>query len=325
VIAFDEAHGQVVLFGGTDGASPTPTFYQDTWLFDGTAWTAVTPTVKPAVRAYASIAFDHASGQVVLVGGETATALYNDTYVWDGVNWTAKPATAGLSKRALASLASDPVRGQLVLFGGVGRTTSASVWFNDTWVWTNGAWVQRTPFNPPPPRSAAGFAYDPAQQRLVLFGGEDLPGSQLDDAWTWNGTDWDLLPFAGLVDPIEGLSFVTSPYGAGVIAYGGLSAGAYSNDHLQLRLSADETFERCGRNDTDGDGLIGCADPDCWPTCTPACPPGLSCAQADHVCGNGTCDAAESCASCPADCGACPTLCGDDRCDPGETCPGDCP
>jgi cysteine-rich repeat protein len=35
--------------------------------------------------------------------------------------------------------------------------------------------------------------------------------------------------------------------------------------------------ELCDGTDGDGDGLVGCADPDCWWTCTPTCPPGTSC------------------------------------------------
>ena len=65
--------------------------------------------------------------------------------------------------------------------------------------------------------------------------------------------------------------------------------------------------------DGDGDGLAGCADPDCDVQCA--------------ACGDGVCNPLESCRLCPADCGACPLVCGDFVCDPGETCsgcPGDC-
>ncbi|MGB0591278.1 MAG: cupredoxin domain-containing protein [Myxococcota bacterium] len=41
--------------------------------------------------------------------------------------------------------------------------------------------------------------------------------------------------------------------------------------------------------------------------------------QCDFVCGDGTCDAGESCDSCSEDCGACGT-CGDSVCDPDENC-----
>jgi hypothetical protein len=45
------------------------------------------------------------------------------------------------------------------------------------------------------------------------------------------------------------------------------------------------------------------------------------------VCGNGFCEAGESCTSCPDDCGPCPPTCPNDVCDAGETCqtcPEDC-
>ena len=50
------------------------------------------------------------------------------------------------------------------------------------------------------------------------------------------------------------------------------------------------------------------------------------CAPPEPVCGDATCEASESCATCPADCGACGE-CGDGACAPTETCyscPGDC-
>jgi uncharacterized protein (TIGR03382 family) len=73
-------------------------------------------------------------------------------------------------------------------------------------------------------------------------------------------------------------------------------------------------------------------------TCTPradgnydvveaACPAGQACSGAAgsaacgaaSTCGNGTCDAGETCATCGGDCGACET-CGNGACDAGETC-----
>ena len=44
-------------------------------------------------------------------------------------------------------------------------------------------------------------------------------------------------------------------------------------------------------------------------------------------CGDGRCQGAENCATCPADCGECPAECGDELCVAGEncdTCPEDC-
>jgi len=55
--------------------------------------------------------------------------------------------------------------------------------------------------------------------------------------------------------------------------------------------------------DGDGDGLIGCADPDCWGYCTPECPPGAVCSPTAARCGDGACNPSlENGQLCPADC-----------------------
>jgi hypothetical protein len=71
--------------------------------------------------------------------------------------------------------------------------------------------------------------------------------------------------------------------------------------------------------ETCGDGLCSGAE-----TCS-SCP--ADCGACPTGCGNGTCDADETCDSCAADCGACPPACGDGTCNGTETCsscPADC-
>ncbi len=46
----------------------------------------------------------------------------------------------------------------------------------------------------------------------------------------------------------------------------------------RLQWSDGKIYEACRANvDLDGDGLSGCADPDCWIACAPMCPPGAAC------------------------------------------------
>jgi hypothetical protein len=64
-------------------------------------------------------------------------------------------------------------------------------------------------------------------------------------------------------------------------------------------------YDTCnGADDIDGDGLMGCSDPDCRGYCDPLCPPGgITCATDRPRCGDGDCNAfLETQARCPADC-----------------------
>jgi hypothetical protein len=70
----------------------------------------------------------------------------------------------------------------------------------------------------------------------------------------------------------------------------------------------------------------GCGDGTCnfAETCT-SCP--SDCGACPPACGDGTCNGSETCSSCPGDCGTCPPACGDGSCNGTETCttcPVDC-
>ena len=68
-LAYDSARGRVVLFGGEDSSFNR---LSDTWEWDGTAWTDVTPSganPSPLARAGHALAYDSARGRVVLFGG----------------------------------------------------------------------------------------------------------------------------------------------------------------------------------------------------------------------------------------------------------------
>ena len=71
---------QIVLFGGADSSISNR---NDTWTYDGTDWTQQTTTHSPSARERASMAFDPATGKIVLFGGGRS-----DTWSYDGTDWT---------------------------------------------------------------------------------------------------------------------------------------------------------------------------------------------------------------------------------------------
>ena len=83
-MAYDAAHGQVVLFGGEGNSG----LLSDTWVWDGANWTQKSPATSPPARFSHAMAYDAAHGQVVLLGGYAYSGYLSDTWVWDGANWT---------------------------------------------------------------------------------------------------------------------------------------------------------------------------------------------------------------------------------------------
>jgi hypothetical protein len=79
-MTYDSVRQRVVLFGGLGGGSSR---LNDTWEWDGQAWTQVADT-GPAPRSGYAMTYDSRRQRVVLFGGLAGTAL-NDTWEWKGL------------------------------------------------------------------------------------------------------------------------------------------------------------------------------------------------------------------------------------------------
>jgi hypothetical protein len=168
-----------------------------------------------------------------------------------------------------------------------------------------------------------------------MYGGNSMVGGGLmSDAWELDDTTWtELQPTA---PPIARRDHVMA-YDAELarfVVFGGYDNG-YLGDTWTLGYEPLVAGEACASDvDYDGDGLRGCADDECWGVCAPVCNVSaqLGACSLDPRCGDGVCEAVETCRDCPADCPtgspACLIECGDFECDaPTETvasCPGDC-
>jgi hypothetical protein len=133
-MTYDPAMGKILLFGGTSHTGHYQTD-NDTWTWNGTNWAQLHPATSPPARTSASMAYDPATGSVLLFGGR-AYALdgpQDDTWAWNGVTWIEQAPTKSPGARTNAPMAYDPATGNMVLFGGANNTPGT---LNDTWIYT---------------------------------------------------------------------------------------------------------------------------------------------------------------------------------------------
>jgi uncharacterized protein (TIGR03437 family) len=187
-MAYDSGHSQVVMFGGhAVSASFAQTYFNDTWVWDGSNWTQKSPLSSPSPRYGETVAYDAVHGQVVLFGGQDANFnILGDTWVWDGSNWTEKSPPTSPPARTGHAMAYDAAHGQVVVFGGGNAVTA----FADTWVWDGSNWTQKSPQTSPTETGGAVMVYDGAHNNVVLFGGDDANGNALNTTWIWDGVNW---------------------------------------------------------------------------------------------------------------------------------------
>ena len=183
-MAYDVNNHNTVMFGGVDHSGAV---LADTWTWNGSAWTHVTPVHSPPARSRHAMAFDLAHNVIVLVGGADATiTLLGDTWTWDGSDWTQLSTGSSLTARSGAALAFDATNNELLLFGG----EDASGLVGDTLALTEANdWLRYVTASHPSARSRAAMASDIAGQRILLFGGVDATGD-LNDTWLWDGSGW---------------------------------------------------------------------------------------------------------------------------------------
>lgn len=186
-MVYDPIRQRTVLFGGAN----TTTQLEDTWEWDGVVWRQMPSATRPSARAWPGMVFDPITRSVLLFGGyANGPGAMADTWQWDGTQWSNVSPTTSPAPRWQHGMATDATTGTTVLFGGADAGFQG---LNDTWVWNGSTWTQRTPATQPSPRIAPAMGWDPALARVVLVGGTAgtaLPGSQLADAWSWDGSNW---------------------------------------------------------------------------------------------------------------------------------------
>jgi hypothetical protein len=218
-MAYDPVHGQVVLFGGCNGTGCANNL-SDTWTWNGSNWQEQSPVLSPPARTHGAMAWDPGSKTVLLFGGGTSTTNYGDTWSWNGSSWSLDNIGNAPTPRSGAMMAEDDSDGTVVLFGGEAPGGPLS----DTWVWTDPqGWIKATPAVSPSGRLAGSFAYSPANNMAVLFGGNSgsYPGPvPLQDTWVWGDGEWTQVSPTGTPAARWESAISTGPSGS-LVMFGG--------------------------------------------------------------------------------------------------------
>jgi hypothetical protein len=225
---YDPVRHVSVLFGGASiGGWGDP--LGDTWTFDGTHWTQLSPLAFPNARDFASVTFDTHRGVVVMYGGWTGYGALSDTWDWDGANWSPRTETAQAPALFPPGLAYRSSGDSVLLVGQVapGASVNSQV---QTWALAGGSWSQSTATNTAPCLDHyGGSAADIPHDVIVLFGGY-CPNSTV----LWNGSAWSQsTPNPSPVARGNEAGRPAMTYDAdlpAVLLFGGVANGTYFND-----------------------------------------------------------------------------------------------
>lgn len=179
-MVYDRITKRVGLFGGNGGTQSARVYFNDTWEWNGVAWSQspVTGTL-PGARCIHTMAYSVADSQVLLHGGYN-NGCYSDT--WELIRtgttatWVSRVPYTGPGNRYGGSAAYDDSSGRCVFFGG-----HCGGNYHQTWEWIKSQWYLTAPVPHPQQRERAGMVYDSVRGRILMFGGWNTAG--LNDTW----------------------------------------------------------------------------------------------------------------------------------------------
>jgi hypothetical protein len=204
-------------------------------------------SVTGAVRATVNNSRSHHLSVFRLTAPIIALALLDAAHGAAQPTWTElTPAGASVPGRETPSAVYDPSSNRLILFGGLSLEI-ASDSYNEVWVLSNAnglggtpTWTQLSPSAPsgfPPGRSSLSAIYDPASNRMIVFGGGQFGGgifsTLFNDTWVLTNANglggsptWlPLSPVGGPPAPRAGQVAVYDTQNNRMIVFGGGNNG----------------------------------------------------------------------------------------------------
>ncbi len=223
------------------------------------SWTKLVPASgSPQARLGQTAVMNAANGRMIIFGGSFGLVgsppLGNDLWMFTDARsneagaWQKLSVSGGAPlPRATSCAAYDQANNRMILLGGNPDVGNCGNDLNDVWVLTSAdgtggtpAWVQLSPQGTPPsPRSSASAVYNPAENQLLVYGGNRQCSSADGDFWALtnaNGqggvTGWtQLSPAGGGPGPRTGHSAGYDAANHRMILFGGETAsGSVTND-----------------------------------------------------------------------------------------------
>lgn len=195
-IASNPTTGEVVLFSGAAGFSAPA----DTWRWTGSNWQQLSPTASPTGRAGGAMVWHELAGVWVMYGSNNTSFFGgpsgNQTWEFNGSTWTQRFPTNSPGGLALMGAAYDGARDRMVVYGGVANS-QFPIAEARTWEYNGIDWTEKFPANSPGPLERPAMCFHAGIGKVVLFGGIDPQTGGTDDTWSFDGTNWAVIPVSG--------------------------------------------------------------------------------------------------------------------------------
>jgi hypothetical protein len=223
-MAYDVADQSIVLFGGESRSRSL----DDTWTWDGSAWTQANPATSPPALDDPQMAYDPVSHDVILIGEQEAAGSNGEPIACavggSGSSSSSGSTSSGSSGSAPGSIPpGTPIPDIAPLpsatssaKGGTARAPSSCTTIvspkEATWLWNGTDWSRASGSTPLIGFGSGSLATDPVAGRVVLLTSGPFaepaiacpiasplhPNAQpmcpyfpvVAPAWTWNGHAW---------------------------------------------------------------------------------------------------------------------------------------
>ncbi|MCL4449358.1 MAG: hypothetical protein M1483_06575 [Actinobacteria bacterium] len=193
---------------------------------------------NPSPRCDAAMAYDQATGNIVMFGGApvcNVAPTSDTTWLWNGSDWSAAFSSSSPAPSATLSMAYDAANQTVVLLAGYSGTNGE---FLQTWTWNGTAWTEQFPTASPSSNDACCLAvdemtYDAASNVVLLL-------TPAGNTWTWDGTNWTKVASSG---PPNSGSLAYDAQTSQVIYFGGLIS---SNSNTGTTTDSNETWAWSG-------------------------------------------------------------------------------